>query len=247
MCQQPAWRAQLVRTRREGSKDNDYDDDNDDKNDNHDNDNNSNKIRWSEARVAPISLGLPYESTVATAPRGDPRPPSSVVEVVLVVMMMISRLIMVSTLTMCSTTHHIVQNPNVWNWNVLDIGNRDAHSALRNVDGEGVPCHLDWNVHASYFVHMFSVLLGREKKTCSVCREVVCLHVEPTIGWRHHATATASATSIVSGNERSRRDGKGAAVLGRWRKSYQRFLHVGLLLFSKMRLNQTKYLRCHKQ
>ena len=44
---------------------------------------------------------------------GDPRPPSSVVEVVLVMMMMISRLIMVSTFTMCSTTHHIVQNPNV--------------------------------------------------------------------------------------------------------------------------------------
>ena len=76
MGQKPAWRAQLVRTRREGSKDNDYDDNNDDKNDDHDNDNNdnnSNKIRWSEARVAPISLGLPYESPVATAPRGGPQ------------------------------------------------------------------------------------------------------------------------------------------------------------------------------
>ena len=165
MCQQPAWRAQLVRTRREGSKDNDYDDNNDDNHDDHDNDNNnSNKIRWSEARVAPISLGLPYESTVATAPRGDPRPPSSVVEVVLVVMMMISRLIMVSTLTMCSTTHHIVQNPpNAWNWNVLDIGNRDAHSALRNVDGEGVPCHLDWNVHAMWSSALVKLLCTHDQ------------------------------------------------------------------------------------
>ena len=130
---------------------------------------------------------------------------------------------------------------------MLDIGNRDVHSAIRNV--EGVPCHLDWNVHAMWSsalvklhcTHVQWAARPREKKTCSVCREVVRLHVEPTIGWRHHATA--SATSIVSGNERSRRDGKGAAVLGRWRKSYQRFLHVGLLLFSKMRLNQTKCLR----
>ena len=125
------------------------------------------------------------------------------------------------------------------------ICNWDVHSAIRNVDGEGVPCHLDWNVHMQCNVEFCSCKATFCK--CSVCREVVHLHVEPTIGWRHHASASASATSIVSGNERSRRDGKGAAVLGRWRKSYQKFLQVGLLLFSKMRLNQTKCLRCPKQ
>ena len=46
---------------------------------------------------------------------------------------------------------------------MLNIRNRDAHSALRNVDGEGVPCHLDWDVQPMW---------------SSALVKLLCTHVE---------------------------------------------------------------------
>ena len=59
---------------------------------------------------------------------------------------------------------------------MLDIGNRDVHSAIRNV--EGVPCHLDWNVHAMWSsghvkllcTHVQCAARPREKNMFSVQR-----------------------------------------------------------------------------
>ena len=73
---------------------------------------------------------------------------------------------------------------------MLDIGNRDAHSALRNVDGEGVPCHLDWNVHAMWSsalvklhcTHVQWAARPREKKHVQCAEKLYACMLSPLWG-----------------------------------------------------------------
>ena len=61
---------------------------------------------------------------------------------------------------------------------MLNIGNRDAHSAIRNLVGEGVSCHLDWNVNVMWSsalvkllcTHVQCAARPREKNMFSVQR-----------------------------------------------------------------------------
>ena len=73
---------------------------------------------------------------------------------------------------------------------MLNIWNRDAHSAISNVGGEGVPCHLNWDVQPMWSsalvkllcTHVQCAARPREKKHVQCAEKLYACMLSPLLG-----------------------------------------------------------------